>query len=105
VFTIIAVEVTFDADRYEATGDIGRILQGTVTGLGMLGAGVFLHRDATVRLITSGASVWMAGAVGIACGLKLYLLAGAATAMMLIVLAGLGAIIRRVPGARERTGS
>lgn len=35
-------------------------------------------------------SLWMAGAVGIACGLKLYLLAGAATAMMLIVLAGLG---------------
>jgi putative Mg2+ transporter-C (MgtC) family protein len=107
VFTLIAVEVALlsDAGGYETTGDLGRILQGIVTGLGMLGAGVFLHRDATVRLITSGASIWMAGAVGIACGLKLYLLAGAATALMLVVLAGLGAVIRRAPGGHERADS
>ena len=106
VFTLIAVEVTLmsGSGRYDTTGDLGRILQGIIAGLGMLGAGLFLHRDATVRLATSGAGVWLAGAVGIACGLGLYLLAGVATGLALVVLAGIGAAERRLPGRKQKSG-
>jgi putative Mg2+ transporter-C (MgtC) family protein len=76
-------------------GQPSRILQGLVSGIGILGAGVFLHRGGTVRLATTGASVWLAGAVGIAAGLGLYLLAVAATALAILVLVGFGAVERR----------
>lgn len=107
VFAVIAIEVTQLAShaQYEATGDIGRALQGIIAGLGMLGAGLFLHRDTSVRLATSGAGVWLAGAVGIACGLRLFLLAGIATCLALIVLAGMTAIEVRLPGRkRQKSG-
>jgi putative Mg2+ transporter-C (MgtC) family protein len=106
VFTLIAVEVTLPAGlgRHDTTGDLGRILQGIVAGLGMLGAGMLLHRNATVRLATSGAGVWLAGAVGIACGLRLFLLAGIATGLALIVLAGIGALERWLPGRKHADG-
>lgn len=91
VLTLIGVEVTLMPEsHYNSSGDLGRLLQGLVAGLGMLGAGMFLHRDHGLRLATSGAGVWLAGAVGIACGLGLFLLAGIATTVALVVLAGLG---------------
>lgn len=103
VFTLTAVEVTLPAgfDHYNATGDLGRILQGIIAGLGMLGAGMLLHRNSTVRRATSGAGVWLAGAVGIACGLRLFLLAGIATCLALVVLAGMGAMERWLPGRKH----
>ena len=106
VFVLIAIEVAQSAPptRYEATGDIGRALQGIIAGLGMLGAGLFLHRDTSVRLATSGAGVWLAGAVGIACGLRLFLLAGIATCLALVILAGMTAIEVRLPGRKPKSG-
>jgi putative Mg2+ transporter-C (MgtC) family protein len=97
LFTLLALEMASvtAAAGYDPTGDIGRILQGLVSGIGILGAGVFLHRGGTVRLPTTGASVWLAGAVGIAAGFGLYLLAVAATALAILVLVGFRAIERR----------
>ena len=91
VLTLIGVEITrMPESHYNSSGDLGRLLQGMVAGLGMLGAGMFLHRDHSIGLATSGAGVWLAGAVGIACGLGLFLLAGVATILALVVLAGIG---------------
>lgn len=71
-------------------------------GLGMLGAGMFLHRDNNIRMATSGAGVWLAGAAAIACGLGLFLLAGIATGIALVILAGIGYAERRM--APEKHG-
>ena len=97
LFTLLALQMASvtAAAGYDPTGDIGRILQGLVSGIGILGAGVFLHRGGTVQLATTGASVWLAGAVGVAAGLGLYILAVAATALAILVLVGFGAIERR----------
>jgi putative Mg2+ transporter-C (MgtC) family protein len=97
LFTLLGLQmasVTAGAG-YDATGDIGRILQGLISGIGILGAGVFLHRGGTVRLATTGATVWLAGAAGVAAGLGLYILAVAATALAILVLVGFGNIERR----------
>ncbi|HYN39210.1 MAG TPA: MgtC/SapB family protein [Rhodospirillales bacterium] len=101
VFALIALEVTRIPGGYDSGGDMGRILQGVVAGLGMLGAGLFLHRDTTVRLATSGAGVWLAGAAGMACGLGLFLLASLATGLALLVLAGIGWAERHLPGRKH----
>ena len=45
-------------------------MQGLVTGIGFLGAGVIIHHDAEHRVegLTTAATVWMTAIFGIACG-------------------------------------
>jgi putative Mg2+ transporter-C (MgtC) family protein len=47
-----------------------RIIQGILTGIGFLGAGVIVHAEHRLRVrgLTSAASTWFAACVGIACG-------------------------------------
>lgn len=53
---------------------ISRVVQGLVTGVGFIGAGVILHAGARVQGLTTAASVWVAAILGIACGAGSYLL-------------------------------
>lgn len=70
VFVITAVDSgggrSFDAGS--------RAIQGVVTGVGFLGAGAILRGDheSSVRGLTTAASIWLASATGIACGLALW---------------------------------
>jgi len=68
LLTLVALEMSAVTARegYDSAGDVGRLLQGLVSGIGILGAGVFLHQGSTTRHATTGASVWLAGIVGIA---------------------------------------
>ena len=54
-----------------AVADIGRVLQGIVTGVGFLGAGAIIKHQSeeNVQGLTTAAGVWMTAAIGIACGL------------------------------------
>ncbi|MET0446649.1 MAG: MgtC/SapB family protein [Pseudorhodoplanes sp.] len=47
-----------------------RVIQGVLTGIGFLGAGVIFHRAQHVRVrgLTSAACVWLTACVGIMCG-------------------------------------
>lgn len=67
-------------------GEISRVLQGILGGVGFLGAGVVLHRQEGVKGLTTAAAVWVASALGIACGLGEYTLAGMLTVAALFVL-------------------
>jgi len=75
-----------------------RAVQGIVTGIGFLGAGVILHpagRNGTKGL-TTAAVVWVAAAAGTACGAGLYLLAGVTTVMVLVVVTVGGWMEKRI---------
>lgn len=65
-----------------------RVLQGVVTGIGFLGAGVIMHHDAESRVegLTTAASVWISAMIGLACGIGLILEAGVVTAITIAVL-------------------
>ena len=68
------------------------VIQGVMAGISFIGAGVIL-RDASHRRVeglTTAATVWMAAALGIACGLAAWAVVAAALGLALIVLAGLG---------------
>jgi putative Mg2+ transporter-C (MgtC) family protein len=54
-----------------APGDITRVLQGVVTGIGFLGAGTILKGDDSreVRGLTTAAGVWLTAAIGVAAGM------------------------------------
>lgn len=87
----------------QGPGDPSRIAAQVVTGIGFLGAGViFLHKD-VVHGLTTAASVWVAAAVGMACGAGLFALAVLGTLIQLfvsLVLKPVSAYLLRFPGRR-----
>lgn len=78
-------------------GEITRVIQGIVTGIGFLGAGVIVKEGFTVRGLTTSASIWVASAIGIVMGAGSYLTGGAAAAVTLVALAVLRRLEDRLP--------
>ena len=65
-----------------------RVAAGVVTGLGFLGAGMILKgHEKEVKGLTTAASIWTVGAIGLAVGAGSYGLAIAAASLTLILLA------------------
>jgi len=62
-----------------APADPTRIAANVVVGLGFLGAGTIMHARGSVRGLTTAATVWVVGAVGLAVGCGYYAAAVLAT--------------------------
>ncbi|WP_260924286.1 MgtC/SapB family protein [Novosphingobium sp. 9] len=69
--------------------DPSRAAAQVVSGVGFLGAGSILLKGNVVRGMTTAASIWAVAALGLAAGGGLYFAAGAATIIILVILAGL----------------
>ena len=67
------------------------ILQGVLTGIGFIGAGVILHqpKNMSVTGLTTAATVWITAALGIACALAAWHIVVIATVLTFIVLIAL----------------
>jgi putative Mg2+ transporter-C (MgtC) family protein len=74
---------------------VSRTIQGVVTGIGFLGAGVIIQRGDKVHELTTAASLWFVAMVGVVAGARLYVLASGATVLGWIVLTGLRALTKR----------
>lgn len=73
-----------------------RVVQGVITGIGFLGAGVIL-RGSTGREVyglTTAATIWLAACVGIACGAGQWTIAWVSVAAILLILVGGDALER-----------
>jgi putative Mg2+ transporter-C (MgtC) family protein len=83
---------------------LSRVMQGVITGIGFLGAGVILQgRNGHVKGLTTAALVWVAAAMGLACGAG-YWVAVIVTAMLIsliLMLEGLETRMRRRLGLKE----
>ncbi len=66
-----AMLFTFMSMRVDPSSQ-SRIAAQVVTGIGFLGAGLILKEGSTVRNLTTAASIWFAGAVGMAFGFSYY---------------------------------
>lgn len=66
--------------------DPGRVAAQVVTGIGFLGAGAIIRENASVRGLTTAACLWIASAIGIACGIGLFGIAVIVTCISLISL-------------------
>jgi putative Mg2+ transporter-C (MgtC) family protein len=79
-----------------AADALSRAIQGLVTGIGFVGAGVIMHHDVERRVegLTTAASIWVAAGIGMACGAGLTLLALIALGATLLVLAWGGRLER-----------
>lgn len=76
--------------------DPTRIVEGIIGGIGFLGAGCIIQSRGRVEGITTGASIWISGAIGVACGLGTLGLASMVTALALVIVTVLGRFEREV---------
>jgi putative Mg2+ transporter-C (MgtC) family protein len=88
LITIVSIEV-FTIYQGRTTVDPSRIAAQIVSGIGFLGAGTILREGATIRGLTTAASLWVSAGIGLAVGIGAYGPAVYATAMALFSLVGL----------------
>ena len=67
-----------------------RLIEAVTAGVAFLAAGSIITSGGSVRGLTTGASMWMAGAIGVACGIGEMALAFFALAITMVVLLILG---------------
>mgnify|MGYP001627793729 CR=1 FL=1 len=97
-FVMVGMQILFST----ATGDPSaridptRIVEGVIGGIGFLGAGSIIQARGSVQGITTGASIWIAGAVGVASGVGNLVLAGMLAAFALVTIVVLGHFEREV---------
>lgn len=72
---------TFGADNHNP----GQIAAAVVGGIGFIGAGVIMHRGATVQGVTTAATLWATASVGVAAGLGQHILGALLTSGIVIV--------------------
>ncbi|MBU2873006.1 MgtC/SapB family protein [Marinobacter salexigens] len=91
-FIIMGMHILFATAEGDPSASIDptRIVEGVIGGIGFLGAGSIIQSRGNIQGITTGASIWMAGAIGVACGLGIFALAGMVTLMALIIMSVLG---------------
>lgn len=70
-------------------GDVTRVMQGIVQGIGFLGAGAILRRNSGGRVegLTTAAGIWMTAAIGMAAGMGQEMVALITTLVALVVFA------------------
>lgn len=75
------------ADAPLPDADPTRVIQGLVTGIGFLGAGVILKEGFSIRGLSTAAAIWVTAAIGTLCGLGFLLAAGIITVMTVAAMA------------------
>ena len=80
--------------------DPGRVAAGVVTGIGFIGAGTIIRFRASVRGLTTAASLWVTAGIGLAIGSGFYLGALITTALILFALVFLGRFERFISKKR-----
>jgi len=80
--------------------DPSRIAAQVVSGLGFIGGGLIFVRRDIVRGLTTAATVWLAAAVGMACGAGLPLLAVGTTVGHFVITIGLPPVARALAHRR-----
>ncbi len=88
----------FGGDAGAVMLDPTRTAQGIMTGIGFLGAGVIIKEGASVRGLTTAASIWITAAIGILLGAGFYFPAFLCVVLALGTLSIFRAVESRIPG-------
>lgn len=77
-----------------------RAIQGLSQAIGFIAAGLIFVRGGTVRNMTTAANIWIAAAIGIACGAGQYALVAVGAGFALILVTVLKLLERYLPSER-----
>lgn len=101
-FAILTIEI-MHAPMFEMDNsrfDPIRVVEAVTAGVAFLAAGVVIFTKGHVHGLTTGAGMWLAGAIGVSAGLGLWQIALLATIIALVVL-GLLHLLQSKLGARN----
>jgi putative Mg2+ transporter-C (MgtC) family protein len=88
VFTIITFEIYAVTVRDPgSSADPIRIIEAVTAGVAFLAAGAIFRSQGDVHGLTTGAGMWLAGAIGVATGAGYFVLAAMATVLAAFILA------------------
>ncbi|MEQ8598708.1 MAG: MgtC/SapB family protein [Devosia sp.] len=97
LFTILAFEIFLTIQGASQTNpDPIRAVEAVTAGIAFLGAGAIFRSGAGVQGLTTGAGMWLAGAVGVATSLGYYLIAAGVALLAVIVMAALRAFAHHI---------
>ena len=94
LFMIISQHGFPDAAKFDAA----RIAAGVVTGIGFIGGGIIMKRKHDVSGLTTAASLWVTGAVGLSAGCGMFEVAVFATVLVLACLEALSVFSFKLGG-------
>lgn len=88
VFTVLSIWgfPVLMADGATSTRDSARIAAQVLTGIGFIGGGTVLHHGSSIYGLTTASTLWVAAAIGMACGSGMYWLAIVSTLLSVAVL-------------------
>ena len=97
LFTILAFEIfhTIRPDSGSRADPI-RAVEAVTAGIAFLGAGAIVKGRGNVQGLTTGAGMWLAGAVGVATALGYYLIAFGVALLAVLVLAALRVLAHKM---------
>ena len=77
-------------------GDVTRVMQGIVSGIGFLGAGAInlMQMDERVEGLTTAAGIWMTAAIGMAAGMGQEMVAVITTVVALMVVSAVPRVLK-----------
>lgn len=104
---ILTIEITHSDIFSGAEGvtfDPLRAVEAVTAGIAFLAAGTILFAKGEVHGLTTGAGMWLAGAIGLCCGLGLWQVAGFGTVLALLVLFLAKRVERSVGESRPLAG-
>lgn len=108
-FGILGIEIIHSTqlEANELRLDPIRLIEAVTAGVAFLAAGTIIVARGRVRGLTTGAGMWLAGAIGLASGLGFWWIAGFATLLAFTVLAIVHEVERKAipePGSRDEGG-
>lgn len=93
--TLAALHVSVAMEDNELRLDPIRVVEGIMGGLGFLGAGSIIQSRGSVQGITTAATIWVVGAMGVCAGLGAYTIAFTVVVLAFIILRILGMMENR----------
>ena len=105
VFMIVSAygfgEVTMDG--MTSRWDVSRVAAQVVSGIGFIGAGtiIFRKQENMVSGLTTAAGLWVTAAIGLACGGGMYVLAFAASILVLVGLEAFNFFLHKMDKHRK----
>lgn len=102
LFTTLAFEIYEEAlEGGSQNPDPIRAIEAVTAGIAFLGAGAIFQQRGSVQGLTTGAGMWLAGAVGVCAALGYYLIALAVALFAVLVLAAMRAFSHKVVSAEN----
>ena len=103
LFTVLTFELFHEVQESggESNADPIRVVEAVTAGVAFLAAGAIISNRGQVKGLTTGAGMWLAGAIGLACGAGRYMIAAIAVVLSLIVLTVIERIKVRLIGTKD----